>query len=161
MAVRKELTIPHGFSQEEITKAVKETLRLLWGYEEYPPGLFYSIINMTFQSWGERVTVDVRKEGIIKIVSESKVSTTVFDWGKNDENLQKVAKGLKYVLSTSGLAESNPEAYSKFSSLPGDYVNTFTRSRYGCCSLLAMSMIIIPAGIGVLVCAVVLSLIYP
>jgi hypothetical protein len=116
MAVRKEITVQHEFSQEEIAVAVRNTLLLLWGYEERSPGVFESDIGTTWASWGERFTVDITGEGTIRIVSEPKVSITLFDYGKNQENVKRFLNALKHTFSTSGLAESKPGAYTSFMS---------------------------------------------
>ncbi len=114
MAVRKEVTVQHGFSQEEIAEAVKATLLRSWGYEELSPGTFESDIGWTWGSWGEWFTVDITREGIIKIASKSKVPTTLFDFGKNQKNLKRFLNALKRTFSTSGQAKSKPEAYTSF-----------------------------------------------
>jgi len=124
MGVRKEVTVQHGFSQEEIAEAVKATLLLLWGYEEPRPGTFESDVGTTWMSWGERFTVDVTREGVIKIVSESKIPTTLFDFGKNRENLKSFLNRLKYTFSSSGFAESKPKAYSSFTSDESTHVRS-------------------------------------
>lgn len=115
MAVRKEITIQHGFSQEEITDAVKATLLLLGGCEERSPLIFESDICASWIEWpGFRLTVDVTREGIIKIASESKVPWALFDWGVNREKIKKFVDSLKHTLLISGLDKSKPEAYSSF-----------------------------------------------
>jgi hypothetical protein len=124
MGVRKEVTVQHGFSQEEIAEAVRSTLLSLWGYEERSPGGFESDIGTTWQSWGERFKVDITREGIIKAVSESKVPTTLFDFGKNRENLKSFLNRLRYTFSSSGFAESKPEAYSSFMSNESTHVRS-------------------------------------
>jgi len=77
-------------------------------------------------SWGERFTVDVTREGIIKIASKSKVPTTLFDFGKNQENLKSFLNRLKYTFSTSGLAKSKPEAYASFVSNESTHIRSST-----------------------------------
>lgn len=117
MAVRKEVTVQHGFSQEEITDAVKATLLLLGGCEERSPLIFESDICVTLLEWpGFRLTVDVTRENIIKIASESKVPWALVDSGVNREKIKKFIDSLKHTFLISGLAKSKPEAYSSFMS---------------------------------------------
>jgi hypothetical protein len=143
MAIRKEATVQHGFSQEEITEAVKATLESLWGCRKKAPGVFESDVGFSLVSWGERVTVDVRKEGIVEIASESKLPTTLVDWGKNLENLSKVLDGLKDALSASGLAEAKPEAYELF--LSNEPINIGRSSTGKGVAALLISLVVILA----------------
>lgn len=109
--------VKHGFSQEEIAEAVKATLLLLWGYEEPCPGTFESDVGISsWTSGGERFTVDITREGIIKIVSESKAPNRFFPAfvydNRNKQNVKDFLNALKFSVSTSGLAKAKPEAYS-------------------------------------------------
>ena len=167
MAARLEAIVKHGFSQEEIAKVVEETLLfLLMDYRQSSPGIFeaagfeskvYFPIPMTLHP--NTLIVDVTGEGIIEIASEPKRKTVMGVPQKgNPKEIIKFLTALKRELSESELAKSKPEAYSEFLAAAGSDVKT--ASVYvgggGCCSLLAMSIIIIPAGIGVLVCALVI-----
>jgi hypothetical protein len=115
VAVRKEITVQHDFSQEEIAEAVKATLLLLGGCEERSPLTFESDICTTWIEWpGFRLAVDVTGEGILKIASESKVPWALFDWGANREKIKIFIDSLKHTFLISGLAKSKPEAYSSF-----------------------------------------------
>ncbi|MEE8641120.1 MAG: hypothetical protein V3T41_12000 [bacterium] len=125
MTVRKEVTVQHGFSREEIAEAVTATLLLLWGYKEPSPGTFESDICINLIKWpGDRFTVDITREGIIKIVSESKSRLQLFDFGNNRENIKKFLDALKYTFSTSGLAKSKREGYSSFMSNESTHIKS-------------------------------------
>jgi hypothetical protein len=150
MAVRKEFTVQHGFSQEEIAEAVKATLLLLWGYDETSPGLFASDIGITWVSWGERFTVDINREGIMEIVSECSFPLQVWDWGKNRENLKIFLNGLKDTFSTSGLAKSNPEAYSSFMSNESTHIKSRSNAE-----------IVLPVVLVVIITIILICLIVP
>ena len=164
MTVRKEVTVQHGFSQEEIAEAVKATLLLLWGYEELSPGTFETGIGVTLASWGERFTVDITREGIIKIASKSKVPTTLFDWGKSRENLKSFLNGLKHTFSTTGLAKSKPEAYSSFISNESTHIRSSTPgenilSMFLLIFLIMIIMLILAGGVALVFVVVLLFLI--
>jgi hypothetical protein len=112
MAIRKEATVRHGFSQEEIAGAVRATLESLWGCEEKSPAFFESDIGMTLWSFGALFNVDLTEAGVIKIASETKLPTALVDFGTNRGNINKFLNALKETLAAGGLAESKPEAYS-------------------------------------------------
>jgi len=115
VTVRKEIIIQHEFSQEEIAEAVKATLHALGGCEESSPFVFESDICTLWTEWpGFWLTVDVTREGIIEITSESKARWALFDFGVNREKIKKFVDSLKNTLSYGGLAKSKPEAYSSF-----------------------------------------------
>ncbi len=182
--------VHHGFSQEEIAEAVGNALLTLWGYEERSPGTYEAAIGgAALTTGGERFSVDIAEEGLIKIYSESNPPNrlwpgAVYD-NKNRQNVKDFLLALKLSLVASGLAKSKPEAYSLLlstgrsdtdiasraytpigfvkstESSGADLANRAGTGRASGCSLLAISMIIIPAGIGAFVCAVaILSLIF-
>ena len=163
MGVKAGTTIRHLFTREEIEEAVKAALLLLGGCYEISPRVYRSDIGMTYWSWGERVTVDVSAEGIMKIASESTFSPTLIDYGKNKENVSKVLNGLKYAFMTSGLAKSNPEAYSAF--LSDENANISSPSSGERASDLIVVTIIIAAimlalGIGFLILFILIVLLF-
>ena len=141
MAIRKEVTVQHGFSQEEITEAVRATLLSLWGCEEKAPAVFESDIGFSLYSGGERFTVDIAEEGVIKIASESKLPTTLVDWGKNQGNITKFLGALKETLKASGLAESKREAYSSLIAAESTQIRDASTRREGCSTILLIALI--------------------
>jgi hypothetical protein len=55
----------------------------------------------SLRSWGERVSCTVEPTGDgsrIVVRSTSQLSTTLFDWGKNDDNVKKVVGALGRLL---------------------------------------------------------------
>ena len=155
MAIRKEVTVKHGFSREEITEVVKATLALLWGYEETSPGIFESNIRAVCLDPVWLFTVDVSADGIINVASERKVPFTPFQSAEREHHrkiIKRFFDSLKHTCSTTGLAKSKPEAYGKLISAVGSDVNIVNASGAGC----ALNMIIIPAIMGVIVCALVI-----
>jgi hypothetical protein len=141
MTVRKEATIQHGFSQEEIAEAARATLESLWGCEEKAPAFFESDIGFTLNSFGERFTVDIAEEGVINIASESKLPTTLVDWGKNEGNITKFLGALKSTLTAGGLAQSKPEAYSSLVAAENTQVRDASSRREGFSTILLIAII--------------------
>jgi len=141
MAIRKELTIEHGFSQEEITEAVKATLEALWGCEEKAPAFFESDIGMTLWSFGTLFTVDLTEAGAIKIASETKLPTALVDFGTNQGNINKFLGALKEKLAASGLAESKAEAFSSAFGAENTQVRDASSRREGFSVILLVAII--------------------
>jgi hypothetical protein len=165
MGVRKEVTVQHGFSREEIGEAVKATLLLLWGYEEPSPGTFKSDIRWTWSESGKWFTVDITREGIIKIASESKLRTQLVDLtDSNRENIKEFLNALKRTFSRTGLAKSKPEAYASFisdesthirSSTPGEIVTRFLLFGF----LIMIIMLILAGGVALVFVVALLFLV--
>lgn len=141
MTIRKEATVQHGFSQEEIAEAARAALKSLWGCEEKSPAVFESDIGFSLNSWGERFTVDLAEEGVIKIASESKLPTTLVDWGKNQGNITKFLDALKGSLTASGLAESKREAYSSLIAAESAQIRDASTRREGFSTILLIAII--------------------
>ncbi|MGD8719867.1 MAG: hypothetical protein PVH29_13735 [Candidatus Zixiibacteriota bacterium] len=141
MAIRKEATIEHGFTQDEITAAVKATLEKLWGCQEKEPALFESDIGMSLNSFGEVFTVDLTEAGAIKIASETKLPTALTDWGKNQGNIDKFLAALKETLAASGLAESKAEAYASLAEAGTTQVRDASSRREGWSTILLIGLI--------------------
>ena len=50
---------------------------------------------ISFRSWGENITITVQMSGKTEIVSQCRVPTTIFDWGKNRANVNKLLSKLR------------------------------------------------------------------
>jgi hypothetical protein len=54
----------------------------------------YGKRGMTFRSWGDEVKIEILEDGhggsILRAESKAKVSTTMFDYGQNIENLERI-----------------------------------------------------------------------
>jgi hypothetical protein len=158
VAVRKEITVQHGFSQEEIAEAVKATLLLLGGCEERSPLVFESDVCASWIEWpGFRLTVDVTQEGILEIASESKVPWALSDWGTNREKIKKFIDALKHTFLISGLAKSKPEAYSSFMSDKSTHIENRSFSEIFLPFILII--VIVPCVVGIIAVVVLLVLI--
>ena len=55
---------------------------------------------MTFLSWGENITITVRMNGNIEIISETRVPTQIVDWGKNRANVNELFSKLRSALGS-------------------------------------------------------------
>ena len=141
MAIRKETTIQHGFSQAEITEAVKAALESLWGCREKAPAFFESDIGMTLWSFGTLFTVDLTEPGVIKIASETKLPTALVDFGTNQGNINKFLDALKETLAAGGLAESKAEAFSSLVAAGSTQVRDASSRREGYSTILLIGLI--------------------
>lgn len=141
MAIRKEATVQHGFTQDEITEAVKATLESLWGFQEKAPGVLESDIGMTLWSFGTLFTVDLTEAGVIKVASETKMPTALVDFGTNQGNINKFLNALKETLAASGLAESKPEAFSSLAAAEGAEVRDASSRKEGFSVILLVAII--------------------
>ena len=141
MAIRKEATVQHGFTQEEIAEAVRATLESLWGYQEKAPAFFESDIGMTLWSFGTLFTVDLTEAGVIKVASETKMPTALVDFGTNQGNINKFLNALKEALAASGLAESKREAFSSLAAAEGAEVRDASSRKEGFSVILLVAII--------------------
>ncbi len=141
MAIRKEATVKHGFSRDEITAAVKAALESLWGYQEKAPAVFESDIGMTLWSFGTLLTVDLTEAGVIKIASGTKLPTALVDFGTNRGNINKFLGALKETLAASGLAESKAEAFSSLAAAENAQVRDASSRREGISVILLVAII--------------------
>ncbi|MBK9924612.1 MAG: hypothetical protein IPP66_04895 [Anaerolineales bacterium] len=61
-------------------------------------GIIKGKMGLTFRSWGEEISVRVIviENGCqVNVKSQSSLWTTIFDWGKNAENVMRFEQGLK------------------------------------------------------------------
>ncbi len=62
-------------------------------------GIIEAELGISWESWGEDITVEVESlgdgENLIKLTSTSKFPLTVFDWGKNNENVKNLLEDLR------------------------------------------------------------------
>ncbi|BCB89330.1 hypothetical protein Psuf_066430 [Phytohabitans suffuscus] len=62
-----------------------------------------TVVNL--RSWGERVSCVVEPSGggsRVVVRSRSRLSTTLFDWGKNGDNVERVISALRHLLNPTG-----------------------------------------------------------
>lgn len=98
----------------EVPAAPQEAFRRVWevlgrsfgGPVEQVSGTELAVnVAATFRSWGERMscTVEPTQAGSrIVVRSRSRVSTTLFDWGKNGDNVEQVIGALRHLLNPTG-----------------------------------------------------------
>jgi hypothetical protein len=72
--------------------AVKET--------DIPQGWIRARAPMSSRSWGENLTITVSTNGKTEIISESRVRTTLVDWGKNKANVNELLSRLRSALGS-------------------------------------------------------------
>jgi hypothetical protein len=95
-------TIKVSATPERITEAVKSAVaRLGLKSVEWSPDMRWVTgkTERTWQSWGERVSIDIAGDGEITIKSKSVVITTLFDYDRNLENCGHVVEAILAVLS--------------------------------------------------------------
>lgn len=65
-------------------------------------GQILAATGVSFKSWGEKVPIAVRESGpdkaIVSVTSESKMA--LVDWGKNNQNLERVLAATDEVLTS-------------------------------------------------------------
>jgi hypothetical protein len=95
----------------EVPAAPEEAFRRVWevlgqsfgGPVEQVSGTELAVnVPAALRSWGERVSCTVEPTGSgsrIVVHSRSRVSTTLFDWGKNGDNVEQVIVALRQLLN--------------------------------------------------------------
>lgn len=58
-------------------------------------GIITARAKMTLKSWGENIVVTQMGNNQIEVQSSCRLSTQVFDWGKNESNVKKIISALK------------------------------------------------------------------
>lgn len=102
-----------GYSLEEIFGACMATLQSM-GFElleQQPPHRLVARAAAGILSWGENVEVTVDWSGLVVVHSQSRVRTTLLDWGKNKQNVSIILKQLASRLPTRAFQ------------VAGDYIN--------------------------------------
>src|SRR5262245_60026145 len=76
--------------RDELMDAVERALDDL-GWRGRPAGPWRLSVGLgiSFWSWGETMTVEVRKDSSVRVRSECAFPTQCFDWGKNQRNVNK------------------------------------------------------------------------
>lgn len=94
MAARKETTIRAAYSYNVAFEAARAALAAMGANiqrVDTAGGWLSGTLGITLLSMGEQITVQMRPlsptETELNVTSESVVGTTVFDWGKNQQNL--------------------------------------------------------------------------
>lgn len=67
-------------------------------FRDRAAGRIAATVPMTFKSFGETVNVEISgSDGDLRvgIESTSRLRTTLFDWGKNSENVKRIASWMK------------------------------------------------------------------
>ena len=73
--------------------------RLHWIIELDTPRVIIAACDISFLSWGERITIQVFPEGVFsEVMVESKSKAQLFDWGKNGRNERDFHQMLFFVL---------------------------------------------------------------
>lgn len=110
MAVRKEKSIPVNVAPEDAFIAATAALQAMGAeiVQTNPAmGVIYAKIGFTWKSFGENITVqvgDAPPQVVVFIASESAITTTIFDYGKNNQNLQQFEQALYAQLSAPPVA---------------------------------------------------------
>ena len=98
MTARYTVSIQMQGSTAEIRRRIETAVRssgaeaITWSEEGTRCQAVYG---GTFRSFGERLTVDIEAARTVVVQSISTLPTTLFDWGKNRENCERVAVALK------------------------------------------------------------------
>jgi hypothetical protein len=68
-----------------------------WRYEEESEGTFIGKIPMGIWSYGERLTVSIHRDGTLEVRSVCVWPMQIFDWGKNERNIDKLFQNMTTV----------------------------------------------------------------
>jgi hypothetical protein len=88
-------------SPDALREAVARALSALgWtAYGNWSGRCFVAEVGYNFWSWGEKISVEIDREGKIRVESRCMLPTQCFDWGKNQCNvdafLEEVAQKLR------------------------------------------------------------------
>ena len=103
MAARfwEEETFPS--TKEQITRAcftVLRECRFAVTESDVAQGWIRARAPMGFRSWGENITITVRMNGNVEIMSECRLPTPIVDWGKNKAYENELVSKLRSALGS-------------------------------------------------------------
>jgi hypothetical protein len=86
-------------SAGELMDAIDEALGLLgWSGSQTDRWSFSANTGVSLWSWGERVEIDVGRDGRLLIRSECCMPTQCIDWGRNRSNVERFLKKLDRII---------------------------------------------------------------
>ncbi len=95
-----EAEVRYNATEAELLNAVEQALEELgWRYERAGPVSFTAKLSVNWSSWGERLTVRVRRDGVVEVHSACRLITQCLDWGRNQENVDTFLDRLGRVLA--------------------------------------------------------------
>jgi hypothetical protein len=76
-------------SPDDLKEAIARALSALgWtAYGNWPGRRFVAEVGANFRSWRERISVEIRRGGTVRVESTCRLPTQCFDWGKNQRNV--------------------------------------------------------------------------
>src|SRR5947208_15368755 len=79
----------YGLSLDVLREAVARALyELDWtGCGNWSGRVFVADVRVNFWSWGEKITIEIDRDGMVWIESKCSLPTQCFDWGKNQGNV--------------------------------------------------------------------------
>jgi hypothetical protein len=103
-----ELALPLAEAFEKCLNAAEAVPRASLADSQQEAGVIALKVRMSFKSWGERITLQLREAGpsrtSVEVTSRSSVSLTLVDYGKNAKNVQLVVDWLAKLPSAAGAA---------------------------------------------------------
>ena len=73
----------------DLVEVIREALQSLgWRYEMPSQNEFVARNSLNLWSWGEKISIEVSFDGVVKARSECALPTQCFDWGKNSRNVK-------------------------------------------------------------------------
>ena len=76
--------------QGQLAQLIPAALQSLgWSCYQSSPTSFNSSVSMGWLSWGENITIDFSHPTWVTVTSKSAFPLTLFDWGKNQKNVDR------------------------------------------------------------------------
>lgn len=75
--------------------AIKTLGELHWSVDEVGSRFIAARTPFHLLTWGEKVSIDMSLEGTLRATSSSSLSKTLFDWGKNRKNIEKLFQAME------------------------------------------------------------------
>ena len=84
---------------EELGEAVFDALELLrWPVKRRGGRTIHATTSMGFRSYGEKIDVTIGPDGTLHVRSKCSWPLQLFDWGKNQDNVDKLLQKVGQVL---------------------------------------------------------------
>ena len=74
-----------------------------WSCYQSSPTSFNSSVSMGWLSWGENITIDFSYPTWVTVTSQSAFPLTLFDWGKNQKNVDQFLGQLFALMQPGGM----------------------------------------------------------
>jgi hypothetical protein len=85
--------------QYQLGVAIPAVLHTLgWSFSQTAPTSYRASAKIGWLSWGENIMIDFSYPGWLKITSRCAFPLQLVDWGKNNQNIDKLIEQLPFVV---------------------------------------------------------------